>query len=97
MSKPVVTMETPFNIPSNNTSSRDILKNRVKELDKFRVTPNQVYKTKILSKEYQYLVIFACRMYGQESTETFPQSWVITLDQLAIEGKACNWFDMLAD
>jgi len=28
--------------------------------------------------------------------ETFPQSWVIVLDQLAREGKACNWSDMLA-
>jgi len=51
---------------------------------------------KILRKVYQYLVIFACRLYVQGSTETFPQSWVITLDQLAKEGKSCNWSDMLA-
>ena len=90
MSKPVITMETPFNIPNNNANSMDILKNWVKEPTKFRMTPNQVYKMKILWKAYQYLVIFACRLYGQESTETFLQSWVIALDHLAGEGKACN-------
>ena len=35
-------------------------------------------------------------MYGQASTETFPQSLLIVLDQLAKEGKPCNWFGMLA-
>lgn len=59
VSKPLITMETPFNIPSNNANSRDILKNWVKELVKFRMTPNQVYKEKILWKAYQYLVIFS--------------------------------------
>jgi len=71
------------------------LKNWVKEPAKFNMTPNQNYKMKILQKAYQYLVIFTCRLYGQESMETFPQSWVIMLDQLAREGKACNWYDML--
>lgn len=95
MSKPMIIMQTPFNIPCNNANSRDILKNWVKELAKFRMTPNKVYKTKILWKEYQYLVIFKCRLYVQESTETFPHSWMIMLDKLASEGKACNWSDML--
>lgn len=90
MLHPISIMESPFSIPSSNANSREILKNWVKELVRFRMTPNQVYKTKILQKAYQYLVIFACRLYGQESMETFPQSWVITLDQLAREGKACN-------
>jgi len=94
--KPLITMETPFNIPNNNANSRDILMNWMKEPTKFRMTPNQIYKTKILWKVYSYLVIFSCRLYGQESTETFPQSWVIVLDQLASEGKTCNWPDMLA-
>jgi len=61
-----------------------------KPVIKFRMTPNQIYKMKILQKVYQYLVIFACRFYSQESTKTFSQSWVIPLDQLASEGKACN-------
>jgi len=64
MSKPMIIMETPFSIPSNNANSRDILKNWMKESAKFRMTPNQVYKTKILWKAYQYLVIFACCLYG---------------------------------
>lgn len=96
MSMPMITMETPFRIPSNNANSRYILKNWVKEPAKFKMTPNQVYKMKILGKVYQYLVIFEFHLYGQESMETFPQSWVITLDQLAREGKACIWFNMLA-
>lgn len=96
MSELVTIMETPFSIPNKNANSRDTLKNWVKESAKFRMTPNEVYKTKILWKAYLYLFIFACRLYGQESTETFPQSWVIALDQLAREGKACNWSNMLA-
>ena len=90
MSKLVITMETPFSLPNSNANSRDILKNWVKEPAKFRMIPNQIYKTKILWEAYQYLVIFAYRLYGQEGTETFPQSWVIALDQLSREGKACN-------
>ena len=60
------------------------------------MTPNQIYKTKILRKAYQYLVIFACRLSGKASIETFPQSWVIALDQLDREGIPCNWSDILA-
>lgn len=90
MTEPITIMETPFILPSSNANSRDILKNWVKELAKFRMTPNHIYKTKILWKSYQYLVIFSCRLYGKESTKTFPKSWVITLDQLAREGKVCN-------
>lgn len=38
--KPMITMETPFSIPSSNYNSRDILKNWVKEPTKFKMTPN---------------------------------------------------------
>ena len=62
--KPMITMETPFSIPNSNANSKDILKNWVKDLAKFRMTPNQVYKTKTLRKAYQYLVIFPCHLYG---------------------------------
>ena len=92
----MVTMDAAFTKTSSSANSRDILKSWVKESSKLRTMPRLVYKTMILRKAYQYLVIFACFLYSQESTETFPQSWVITLDQLASEGKACNWSDMLA-
>lgn len=42
MSKPMIIMETPFNTPSSNANSIDILNNWVKEPTKFRMTPNQV-------------------------------------------------------
>ncbi len=96
MSNPMITMETPFSIPRSNVNSRDILKNRVKELAKFMMTPNHVYKMKILRKAYQYLVMFSCLLYGQDNMKTFPKSWVIALEQLDSEGKACNWSNMLA-
>ena len=72
MSELVTIMETPFSLPNSNANCRDILKNKVKEPARFKMTPNQIYKMKILWKAYQYLVILACRLYGQESTETFP-------------------------
>jgi len=63
MLKPVVTMETPFSIPSNNSNSKNILKNWVKELAEFRMTPNQIYKAKMLRKAYQYFIIFSCCLF----------------------------------
>ena len=60
------------------------------------MTPNHIYNTNISWKVYQYLVIFSWHLYGEESMDTFLQSWVIVLDQLVSEGKACNWSDMLA-
>lgn len=96
MLKPMTIMETPFNLPSRSDNSRDILKNQVKEIARFRMKTNQIYKTKILRKVYQYLFIFACQLCGQESMETFPQSGVIPLDQLEREGKPCNWSSMFA-
>lgn len=63
--KLMIIMKTPFNIANNNSNSRDILKNWLKELAKFRMTTNQTYKTKIMQKAYQYLVIFSCRMNGK--------------------------------
>lgn len=92
----VITMDTPFTRPSNNANSRDILKRWMKKPSKFTKTPSQVYKMRILWKACQLLVIFACRLYGQESAITFPGSWVILLDQLASEGRPCNWSDMWA-
>ena len=74
MSQPVITMDTPFKRTNNNENSKEILKIWVKESSKFRMTPNQVYKIRILQKAYQFFVIFACCLYAQESTKTFLQS-----------------------
>ena len=96
MSESMTIMETPFSLPNSSANFRDILKNWVKEPTRFKMKPDQIYKTNILQKAYQYLVIFSCRLYGQESMETFPHSWVIVLDQYAREAKPCNWFGMLS-
>ena len=93
---PVNRMDTPLYTANNNANTRDILKHWVREPLKFRTTLNQIYKTKTLRKAYEFLVIFSCCLYGQESTETFPQGWVDMLDQLASEGKPFNWSDVLA-
>lgn len=98
ISEPVTIMETPFSLPSSSANSRDILKNQLKEQAIFKMTPNQIYKTKISQKVSQYMFIFACRLYGQESTKTFLQSWEIILEQLVREenhvpGLAC-WLIM---
>jgi len=41
-------MDALFDTPNNNVNTRDIMKHWVKEPLKFRLTPNQVYKTKSL-------------------------------------------------
>ena len=90
MMKPMTVMTPSFNLPNSRGHSRDILKDWVNDPTHFRMTPNQIYKTKILRKAYQYLVIFTYRLSGQASIEAFPQSWVVTLGQLAREGRAYN-------
>lgn len=87
LSKPVITMETPFSVPNINSNSIDILKKWVKVPATFKMTPLQ---DEYIVEGVSVLVIFACRLYGQESIETFLRSWVIALDQLA------NWSHMLA-
>ena len=64
-------MDPLFYAPHNNVNTRYIIKHWVKELSKFKSTPNHVYKTKSLRKAYQLLIIFACGLSGQESTNTF--------------------------
>jgi len=54
----------------------------VKEPSKLKQTPNHVYKMKSSKKAYQFFIIFACRIYGQENTMTFLEGWVVRLDQL---------------
>jgi len=89
-------MDTLFYATNIFVNTRDIMKHWVKEPSKFRWTPKHVYNTKSLKKAYQLLIIFAYRIYGQESTKTFPQGWVVTLDQLVSDGKPCNWSNLLA-
>jgi len=48
----VTIMSPPFILPNNRVNSRDILKDWVKELARFRMKPNQIYKTNILRKVY---------------------------------------------
>lgn len=71
MLEPAIVMTLPFSLPNNRGNSRDMLKYWVKETAHFRMTPNHIYKTKIFRKVYQYLVIFACQLSGQVSTEPF--------------------------
>jgi len=83
-------MDAPFYTPSSSVNRRDILKHWVMEPSKFKMTPNHIYKTNTLKKVYQFLEIFACRLYDQGSMETFSQSWVVMLDQIESEGKPFN-------
>lgn len=94
--QPVNHMDALFYTHNNNVNTKDILKHWIREPSKFRTTPNQVYKTKLLRKACQLLIIFSCRLYGQESTKTFPESQVIVLDHFSSEGRPFNWSDMLA-
>jgi len=48
MLEPMTITKTPFTLSNNSANSRDIMKSWVKEPARFRLTPNQIYKTKIL-------------------------------------------------
>lgn len=82
MDERMTIMTPPFSLPNGKGRSEDILKDWVKEPARFKMTPNWIYKTNILRKAYQYLVILTCRLSGQASTKTFHQTWVVALDQL---------------
>lgn len=60
-------MDALFFTPNVNVNNRDIMKHWVKYPSKFRMTHKQVYKMKLLRKDYQLLVIFTYHLYGQES------------------------------
>lgn len=89
-------MDSLFYALDNMVNTSDIIKCWVKELSKFKSTPNHVYKTKSLKKAYQILIIFACQLYGQETMKTFLQSWVVVLEKLANYGRPLNCSGMLA-
>ena len=43
-----------------------------------------------------FVAALCCRIYGQQSTESFPQEWVFLLNQVVKEGKPFNQSDLLA-
>lgn len=61
-------MDSLFYATHSYVSARYIVKHWVKYLLKFRQMPTHVYNTKSLRKTYQFLIIYACIIYGQEST-----------------------------
>ena len=83
-------MESLFYATHSYVNARYIVKCWVKETLKFWQTPTHVYMAKSLRKAYQILVIFACKIYGQESTGTFPEGWAVLLDQLVNDGRPFN-------
>jgi len=89
-------MDALFYATHNFVNTRDIIKPWVKEPLKFKATPNHVYKTKLLRKAYRFLIIFACRLYGKESIDTFLENWVVVLEQLVNDGSPFNSLDLLA-
>ena len=50
MNESMTIMIPPFSLPNNRGHTRDILKDWVKELAHFKMTPNQINKTKTLRK-----------------------------------------------
>lgn len=49
---PLSKMDAPFYISNSNTNTRDILKQWVRDPSNFRTTCNQIYRMKMLRKEY---------------------------------------------
>jgi len=87
--KPVKCMDSLFYATHNYVNIGDISKCWVKESLKFWQTPTHVYKKKSLRKAYHLLIIFACIIYGQESTKTF--SWRVG----RITGPVGKWWEAI--
>lgn len=89
-------MDSLFYATHIYVNTRDIFKHWMKEISKFRQTPTHVYKTKSLRKSYQLLVIFAYKIHGSQSMETFLEGWEFLLEHVVNEGKSLNLSDLLA-
>lgn len=70
---PEVYMDSPFYAVTSYLTTNDVIKGWVKEPSKFRQTPSNTYNTKSLKKAFKYLRVLCFRIYGQRSTETFPE------------------------
>jgi len=73
-------MDSYFYVKTKCLNTKDIVKEWVKEPTKFCSTPTNTYKTKYLRSYYHLLIFLCCRIYYQQSTETFPKGPAFLMD-----------------
>jgi hypothetical protein len=74
----------------------DMIKEWVRDKNKFRADANGIYATASLNDYMRYLVMMLCRLYGKKDSNHFSAEWTPLLEEVS-EGNSFNWHKILSD
>jgi hypothetical protein len=74
----------------------DMIKEWVRDKNKFRADTYGIYDTASLNDYMRYLVMMLCRLYGKRDSNHFNSEWTPLLEEVS-EGNSFNWHKILSD
>jgi hypothetical protein len=74
----------------------DMIKEWVRDKNKFRADAHGIYATASLNDYMRYLVMMLCRLYGKKDSNHFSAEWTPLLEEVS-EGNSFNWHKILSD
>jgi hypothetical protein len=74
----------------------DMIKEWVRDKNKFRADAQGIYATASLNDYMRYLVMMLCRLYGKKDSNHFSAEWTPLLEEVS-EGRSFNWHKILSD
>jgi hypothetical protein len=77
-------------------SYSDMIKEWVRDKNKFRAESHGIYATASLSDCMRYLAMMLCRLYGKKDSNHFSAEWTPLLEEVS-EGNSFNWHKILSD
>jgi hypothetical protein len=77
-------------------SYSDMIKEWVRDKNKFRAESHGIYATASLSDCMRYLAMMLCRLYGKKDSNHFSAEWTPLLEEVS-EGHSFNWHKILSD
>jgi hypothetical protein len=77
-------------------SYSDMIKEWVRDKNKFRAESQGIYATASLSDCMRYLAMMLCRLYGKKDSNHFSAEWTPLLEEVS-EGHSFNWHKILSD
>jgi hypothetical protein len=77
-------------------SYSDMIREWVRDKNKFRAESQGIYATASLSDCMRYLAMMLCRLYGKKDSNHFSAEWTPLLEEVS-EGHSFNWHKILSD
>jgi hypothetical protein len=74
----------------------DMIREWVRDKNKFRADTYGIYATASLNDYMRYLVMMLCRLYGKKDSNHFNAEWTPLLEEVS-EGNSFNWHKILSD